>query len=261
MLSTFSPNKRKIFSFLLVFAFSFTVLPTFCMPKIDVQVCGTVSEEKVEYVDEFLQTMPSTLHDAFVKDGAKYILDSSGSLTAGHAGIFLPYEVGTALGEPTEHLTPLERQNTVNVSVTSNSRMEMAKTHELGHWFDEYFARKHNIKAKELDDGWWVGVSNFQAFEEIWKEEAALSGFPSYTTHNTSEYFAEVFRYVYEDPSKLESLPKSKAFVERVIVKEFGCIYHKEEVSTLKSKWNDSKNFLSFNRRSLNSAKKIPVIS
>lgn len=168
-----------------------------CMVVID----SDVSNESIKEFKRLFKKIPHTIRYTLIEYNCPIYLGNNGKYTDGHAGQFDRRDDSSMI---------------IGVNTSSVKKVKMATIHEIGHLVDHKAAVETGIFTYD------EFYSDCEEFQNIYNEEAPKSGFPSYITSGRWDYFAEVFRYYFEDRSRLDKLPKSKEFMRQFLFDFYG---------------------------------------
>ncbi len=165
-----------------------------------------------ETVEEYTSMIPAVILENVADNGFVYKVDPSGNTTKKHAGMTMFPDCivdGTYL-HTRDNLTP--PSGTIGIMGDSVSRAKMAAIHEVGHAVDFIIGAAYGYSTT-FENETYMSLEGDPVWQKIFAEENEIADFPDYNRTCPLEYFAEVFRYVFEDPSKLDNIPKSRQYV------------------------------------------------
>ncbi|MCR5501577.1 MAG: hypothetical protein K6F53_01060 [Lachnospiraceae bacterium] len=183
-----------------------------------------VSDAVRKTVEDKLSLVPDLILENVSDNGFMYIVDPSGAHSFGHAGTTTHpdcYVEGRFLALP-ENIAPPYGEIAINGADTEKAGM--AAIHEVGHAVD-WLVGTACLTSVEFENNTYMSLGGDPEWQRIYEEEAPRSGFPDHNRTTALEYFAEVFRYVFEDPSRLEKVPQSRAYVEAVLSSYYGLTF------------------------------------
>lgn len=143
---------------------------------------------KSEFVNTFIRywdKVPGNVKDFLVSNNAYTYLMPDGTMTDGNAG-----------------MTYLHQDSTpAYIMATKNSKVILAAIHESGHQVDTLLGKQYGTNAAGYRSSFMSCNADFQA---IYAEEAGNSGYGYWGTSSSIEYFAESWRFYFEDPARVE---------------------------------------------------------
>jgi len=157
-----------------------------------------LSQSAINTFFKYFEMEPVEVRQAMDAYNVIIIVDNNGLYTGGHAGLYYAEE----------------RILAINGSAVG--KIAMSVNHEIGHCVDSMIGELVNIPID--DEIYWLGISNSDEFNEIYEEEVAESGYPSWNSDGSYEFFAETYRYVVEDNTfMMERAPKAAEYVQKII--------------------------------------------
>ncbi|MCR4990800.1 MAG: hypothetical protein K6A38_08060 [Lachnospiraceae bacterium] len=189
--------------------------------KFEIICEGEVPDRILKTVEEYTSLIPEVILENTADNGFVYIIDPSGQNTENHAGMatFPDCTVNGELLHLKDNTTPPGGK--IAVMGDTLSRTKMAAIHEVGHAVDFIIAEAYGYSTV-FEDEVYMSMEGDPEWQRIFEEENELSGFPDYNRKCALEYFAEVFRYVFEDPSKLDNVPQSKQYMTDLLESFYG---------------------------------------
>ncbi|MCR4787750.1 MAG: hypothetical protein K5888_04100, partial [Lachnospiraceae bacterium] len=187
----------------------------------EIEYTEEVPESISSTVEECLSVIPPVILENVADNGFKYIVDPSGTTTKKHAGMTI-YPDCVIDGENLhlkDNLTPPDGK--IAIMGNTVSRTKMAVVHEVGHAVDFIIGAAYGYST-EFENEPYMSMEGDPEWQKIFAEENEISGFPDYNRTCPLEYFAEVFRYVFEDPSKLDNIPRSRDYVTDLLEGFYG---------------------------------------
>ncbi len=175
------------------------IVPEIVVPACDttaLEIRGTLTKEVESKVLSLYGLLPSNMKQKIEATGYKVIVDSSGAITNGHAGqtdvfVSAAYNV--------------DGNGYIGINGSSVNKTSIAVVHEIGHWFDAILGAENGMNNFYSSNAEFVGIYN---------EEIGNSGYPSYNSGSPEEFFAETFRYMYENPSRVQTnTPKAYSYI------------------------------------------------
>lgn len=165
-----------------------------------------VTDKMMETYYNYYVMVPQYIRNYIQATGGVNYLDVDGRRTGGHAGQCNMYEYF----DNNSYFGTSE----IAVNGSSPAKIQMAVIHEMGHHVD------HTLG---MDTGTWVPgqkwhyLSSNPSFLAIYKAEAKKSGFESWATDCPEDYFAEAFRFYFENPMRLNDVPGTYVFIQNAI--------------------------------------------
>ena len=189
--------------------------------RFDIVYTGNVSDSIKNTVEEYTSLIPDVILENVADNGFVYIVDPSGTTTKNHAGmtIFPDCTVDGVFLHTRDNLTPPSGK--IGIMGDSISRTEMAVIHEVGHAVDFIIGASYGYSTT-FENETYMSMEGDPEWQKIFAEENEIADFPDYNRTCPLEYFAEVFRYVFEDPSKLDNIPKSRQYVTSLLESYYG---------------------------------------
>ena len=187
----------------------------------EIEYTTAASDEIKETVDEYVAMIPDIILENTADNGFRYIVDPTGNNTKQHAGMTV-YPDCTVNGMELhlrDNITPPDGK--IAVMGNTVARTQMAAIHEVGHAVDFIIGAAYGYSTV-FETETYMSLEGDPQWRRIYEEENVLSGFPDYNRTCALEYFAEVFRYVFEDPSKLDNVPQSRKYVQDVLCDFYG---------------------------------------
>ena len=182
----------------------------------EVIVLDKTSNHSVSVFLSYYMLLPEEIRQDLVKTEHPIYLAPDGSYSCGHAGIYVPSDFifNGHLYDSEENVTGTGL-GYIGINCSSDSKIKMAAIHEVGHYVDERLGRIHGYAPNNLYEAMYF--SEDPEFLRIYHEEASRSGFPEWNLQDEQEYFAESFRYLFEDPARLKNIPQTRAFMEKTL--------------------------------------------
>ncbi len=157
-----------------------------------------VSESNKRLFYKYFDMEPEEMKRALDAYDVLIVVGPDGRYTGGNAGLYYAEE------------------RILAINGSSEDRIKMSVNHEIGHCVDSMVGELLHMPVDK--DKYWLGVSNLETFEQIYKAEVKDSGYPSWNSTDTYEFFAETYRYVIEDNEyMMKKAPRSAEFVRDVI--------------------------------------------
>lgn len=101
--------------------------------------------------------------------------------------------------------------NMINYEATTSGKVTLGAIHESGHQVDTLLGRQYGIYVSNYGTSFMSCNTDFQA---IYKEEVGKSGYGYWGTGNSVEFFAESWRFYFEDPSRVKkNTPKTYEYI------------------------------------------------
>ncbi len=183
-----------------------------------------VPDNVKDLIEDRVSLIPEVILENLAQNGFRYIVDPTGVHSFSHAGTCTYpncFVDGQFLALP-ENINPPFGEIAINGS--SMKKAEMSSIHEVGHAVD-FMLGYADRTYTTFQNNTYLSLEGDPEWKEIFEEEAALSGFPDYNRTVPLEYFAEVFRFVFEDPAKLKNIPRSKEYVETKLAEFYGITF------------------------------------
>lgn len=178
-----------------------------------------VSKERKNQINNLLNKVPDIIKYDVVQNGFVYIVDGSGAATQNHAGLTGIPEGILFDGTVVDYGNGIQDQaGFTAINSATAGKTQMAVIHELGHAVN--FIIANNWGYKDLN--YAASLAADPTWQSIYIEEQAKSGFASYNRTNATEYFGEVFRWIFEDETKLDKCPKSRDYIKNVLNQYYG---------------------------------------
>ena len=147
---------------------------------------------------KYFEMEPPEVRMAMDAYGVVIIVDKNGLYTGGHAGLYYAED------------------NILAINGSDPGKIAMSVNHEIGHCVDSMIGELVDIPID--DEIYWLGISNSDEFVSIYEEEVGESGYPSWNSNGSFEFFAETYRYVIEDNTyMMERAPKAAEYVQKVL--------------------------------------------
>ncbi len=147
---------------------------------------------------KYFEMEPVEVRQAMDAYNVVIIVDRNGLYTGGHAGLYYAEE------------------RILAINGSDPNKIAMSVNHEIGHCVDSMIGEL--VKIPIDDEIYWLGISNSDEFSTIYEEEIADSGYPSWNSTGSYEYFAETYRYIIEDNTyMMERAPKAVEYVRKVL--------------------------------------------
>ncbi len=157
-----------------------------------------VSESKKALFMHYYYMEPEEIRRAIDAYDVIIVVGPDASYSDGNAGIYYSEERILAVNAATE------------------GKIKMSVNHEIGHCIDSMIGELAHMPVDK--EKYWIGISNIDAFQEIYNEEVGDAEYPEWNSIDTFEFFAETYRYVIEDNEYMMSrAPKATAFVKDVL--------------------------------------------
>lgn len=157
-----------------------------------------VSESNKKIFYKYFDMEPEEMKRALDAYDVLIVVGPDGRYTGGNAGLYYAEE------------------RILAINGSSEDRIKMSVNHEIGHCVDSMVGELLHMPVDK--EKYWLGVSNLDAFEQIYREEVKNAGYPSWNSTDTYEFFAETYRYVIEDNEyMMKKAPRSAEFVKDVI--------------------------------------------
>ena len=172
-------------------------------------------------VEEYTSMIPAVILEDVADNGFIYTVDPSGTTTKDHAGmtIFPDCTVDGVFLHTKDNHTPPDGK--IAIMGDTVSRTKMAAIHEVGHAVDFIIGAAYGYSTT-FENETYMSMEGDPEWQKIFAEENEIADFPDYNRTCPLEYFAEVFRYVFEDPSKLDNIPKSRDYVISLLESYYG---------------------------------------
>lgn len=157
-----------------------------------------VTESNKSTFYKYYDMEPEEIKRALDAYGVIIVIGPDGRYSGGNAGLYYAEE------------------RILAINGSSKDRIKMSVNHEIGHCVDSMVGELLHMPVDK--EKYWLGISNIETFEQIYREEVEDSGYPSWNSTDTYEFFAETYRYVIEDNEyMMEKAPRSAEFVKDVI--------------------------------------------
>ena len=148
----------------------------------------------------YYSLVPQYVKDYVAVTGGTIMLDKDGRFTNGHAGT---YHIG---------------HGNMCINGATPGKIKLAAIHEQGHHIDYVLGKKYGVVVKS---GYYEGYNFFSGSDEfvaIYNAEVGKSGYGSWATYAAAEYFAESFRYYFEDQQRVATnTPQTYAYLQKIM--------------------------------------------
>lgn len=165
-----------------------------------------VTDAHINTIVSYYGLMPDVIRNYIAANNMQIMVDAYGTYTEGHAGMC--------------YMNNGVVPSVINLSCQKKGQLEMAVIHEFGHAIDNlmgvYYGYTYNIEKGLI----YNCISNSDEFQALYYEECPTSGYGSWATYASWEYFAESFRWYFENRSKVP--PKTCAYMSRILTDFFG---------------------------------------
>lgn len=181
-------------------------------PEVDPLYGAVVNEgvsEKMENTFILYWTkIPKYIKDYLLEYQSYTILEPNGTHTNGHAGVTCDYIINP------KTLKYMKFPKSYIMATTVN-KVKLAAIHEAGHMVDMILGQDYGALSPTYN-GFFV--SSNPDFGEVFKTESGKSGYGYWGLSNSNEYFAESFRYYFENPQRVkENTPITYAYIENLL--------------------------------------------
>lgn len=166
----------------------------------DIAAQAGVSDYIIQTVTEAYDTLPAEVKSALADHGTNIQILTNGDRIDGNDGITYLTATKDTDGY---FIWNGGAEIYINGSI-HDDEAQRAFIHEVGHWIDAYVGEIINLPGLSSDKVSDVS-SNTADFMEIYDMEKDKSGWWSYFTTSTSEYYAESFRLYQTNPAELKA--------------------------------------------------------
>lgn len=165
-----------------------------------------VTDAHMQTISLYYGMMPKVIRDYIKANNMTICVDAYGTYTGGHAGLC--------------YMNNGVVPSVINLSCQKPGQLEMSVIHEFGHAIDNLMGVYYGYSFDRDKGLYYNCISNCDEFQALYYEECPTSGYGSWATYASWEYFAESFRFYFEDRSKVP--PKTCAFMSRILTEFFG---------------------------------------
>lgn len=167
-----------------------------------------VSEKLKNIFISYWAKIPKYIKDYLVERQCYTILDPNGARTNGHAGMTCDDTINP------KTLKYVDFPKAYIMATTAN-KVRLAAIHESGHMVDMILGQDYGSLSPTYKS---LFVSSNPDFEEVFKMESGKSGYGYWGLSNSNEYFAESFRYYFEDPQRVkENTPITYVYIDSLL--------------------------------------------
>ena len=165
-----------------------------------------VTDAHMQTIALYYGMMPQVIRDYIKANNMIICVDAYGTYTDGHAGLC--------------YMNNGVVPSVINLNCQKSGQLEMSVIHEFGHAIDNLVGIYYGY-SYDRDKGLYYNcLSNCDEFQALYYEECPTSGYGPWAIYASWEYFAESFRFYFEDRSKVP--PKTCAFMSRILTEFFG---------------------------------------
>ena len=165
-----------------------------------------VTDAHMQTIALYYGMMPQVIRDYIKANSMIIYVDAYGTYTNGHAGLC--------------YMNNGVVPSVINLNCQKSGQLEMSVIHEFGHAIDNLMGIYYGYSFDRDKGLYYNCLSNCDEFQALYYEECPISGYGPWATYASWEYFAESFRFYFEDRSKVP--PKTCAFMSRILTEFFG---------------------------------------